>query len=236
MKKLLSICCAVFAAVTMLTGCGKGTTVNGKWDYAKQSLLAFDYGCTIETAEDYFGLTEADRKEVQQQSDETHYFYDISDWNIKGASCLRLSEITFDANGQTFPLGVRWITLGFDGEAADMQDFYQKQLDCCDEKYPLHDEGQYGYGDWNDYADAVYVQYATALAKNDPDYPNLHGDTFDPALWNEVMPLVDCGSYSAENALDNPDFPCQHAVTFNGLTLVYAKNDAYFTAKMQTAE
>ncbi len=233
MKKLLSLTLALLLCLLPLTGCSS-TKINGKWDYSKQSLLEFNYGCSIEDAESYFGLTEADRYNVYVSEDQsTTYGYDISDWNI-GADMLKIHNSVEQIGDSTIDSGIITFTFVFDGKENEqkMLDFFQKQIDCCSDSYALTDtdfDAYYGYGDWASYKDSAFVSYYTALEPLDEPFESLRGTAFDADTWNKGIPLVASYHYNFTDlygySTDAPELSDRHEVVFNGIYQAYALAD-----------
>ena len=224
MKHIRKIICIILC-MTLLTGCSAKDT----WNPKKQSLFTFDYGCTIAEAESYFGLTKTNRVSVEEIRDETYYTYDISHLKT-GANSLSLVTFSPKCGDTIYPLGVRWIRVGFDDKETALS-VYQQQLDACDNAYSYHpSEYAHAYGNWDNYADSEYVALSTALAKTNPDFPNMHGSTFDAMLWNEVLPLVSSDVTFNVQEMTPPLPSGEYVLSFNGLTLIYAQNDTYCSA------
>ncbi len=235
MKKLLALALALLLCLLPLTGCNS-TKINGKWDYAKQSLLEFDYGCTIEEAESYFGLTEADRYDVKEsEGNGIYYVYDISDWGI-GAAALKILDGTEKVDDSTIDLGIITFTFVFDGKENEqkMLEFYQKQIDCCKDSYELtgtDPDAHYGFGDWEQYKDSEFVAFYTALEPIDSPILNLRGQAFDADTWNKGMPLVDAYHYNFTDiygySTDAPELSDRHEVVFRGIYKAYALSNGW---------
>ncbi len=233
MKKNLLIICSMVLSILMFAGCGNA---HGKWNADKNSLLEFDYGCTIEEAEEYFGLTSDDREPDTEKTEGTAYVYDIKDWNL-GADALYISASVETVGDKTFPMGVdciRFIFVGDDNEKK-MVDFYQKQMDLCKNKYQPEnkkDSKYYAYGDWASYKDCSFISYITALDPVDMDIePNLCGKSFDPKEWNEICPLVDSYYYNLGKTFNNEELSNTNYLEFRGVFQTYVENNKYFDTK-----
>lgn len=221
----------------LCSGCSSPTVINNSWNYKTQSLLEFDYGCTIEEAESFFGLTKQDRHQVEEQLDSITYVYEIADWDI-GAQRLWITIGTGTVNDDSYILGVNSIQFVSEGtDSEQMSKFYQAQVDCCDNKFSLGEE-HYGYGDWAEYKDSAFVVYYTALEPVDI-VPNLRGSEFDAKTWNDEMPLVECYRYNLGESLDlseDIDFSNQNRIVFRGIAKAYVRADAYFEAKTKSEQ
>ncbi len=235
MKKVFALTLALVLTLLPLTGCSLAK-INGKWDYAKQSLMEFDYGCTIEEAERYFGLTEADRYDVYVSEDQSAtYEYMISDWGI-GADVFKIHTNVETVNGSSFPTGVISITFVFDGKENEqkMLDLFQKQIDCCKDKYVVTGtdfDAHYGVGDWSVYQDSEFVAYYTALEPLEAPIESLRGMPFDADTWNKGMPLVDAYHYNFYDVygypMDADEFMYRYEVVFRGICKAYALSDGW---------
>lgn len=175
--------------------------------------------------EAYFGLTEADRVDVEENTSVTTYCYDIEDWGF-GAAQLQITDTTERIGDEKYPLGVDVLRFIFIDKESEQKcsDFYKLQTNSCKKCYeiPNKDNISYcGYGDWNQYQNSACVAYLSSL-----------GTPFNPEEWQKTKALVDCQYRNFGEFMNVSELKNRYDCVFRGVWYTYVKTDAYMKAKM----
>ena len=193
----LVLCAVIFLC---LTGCSPKTERN----VVSYDLLDFDYGCTIEQAETFFGLTE---EELLTPYDEQtrSITYDASGLGV-GAVQLKLTVGQF--SGQN--IGVDSITFYFGDDKERAVLFYEAQTANCEEKVLMEERELadketvcpiYRCYDWADCKDSAYYDFVIGRMPEGTDADSL--DTAYPI----VQSLMRCWMLPTEKKV-NSSYEC----------------------------
>lgn len=172
-KHIVSLLLALLLPLTFFAGCSDKKS--------NQDLFAFDYGCTIEEAVKWLGVSEDDflGENVDDSAGQTTYSYQAPEWISNQATIILVDSDNFPLGDKKYAIGITKIQLNFETREA-LDEFVQKNVT---ENSSAYRQGKrYVYGDWAQYQDSPNLPLVQRLLAENA--------AFDAEKWNILVPLV----------------------------------------------
>lgn len=145
-NRLLCILLSVFCTLLLFAGCGSSDSQG--WNVQNDSLLNFPWGCTVEDAQSFLGLSDADLVDKgdfsapeQAGNDHRYVTYQLPEGHAYPFDYLMLTDEQYtDSSGKIYPVGITTITMGYteyrieNGERIELE-IPQKKLDHLEKTF-----------------------------------------------------------------------------------------------------